>query len=244
MTDRERETEPTDGESVREAEEREPESGAREQESGAREQESEEPTPASDSADERLDRRTVLKGTAVAGFAGAGLSGSASAGGWNEITFCAVTHDVFRYHFEASGSVKRGGEFESDSFDEVGEDFASGAVSKERCDSFRFTGDVEKLRLEGPGKVLINGTVVKDTTEPDLPNTITIEAEDVAVNYKFRVSGRVEKGPEADPDDDVVDSNVVRGSLGAGGTDSFRYSGAIAFDEATGPVTVTLDIDS
>lgn len=190
-----------------------------------------------------LDRRTVLKGTAVAGLAGAGLSGSASASGWNEITFCAAGHDVFRYYFETDGRVKRGGTFESDDWDDVGHDFVSGATSKERCDSFLFTGKIEKLRLDGAGTVRINGKVVKDTTKPDLPNAITIEAGDRAADYKFRVSGRVVPGDEADAGDDVIDSNVVRGGLAPGGTDNYRYSGAIAFDRATGPVTVTLEID-
>lgn len=221
MTDRKRETESADD-------------GA---EQGA------ETTGTIDSNNDRLDRRTVLKGTAAAGLAGAGLSGSASASGWNEITFCAVSYDVFEYHFEVDGQVKRGGTYESDRWDDVGEDFVSGAVSKERCDSFLFTGDVETLRLDGPGKVLINGTMVRDTTKPDLSNTITIEAGNRDVDYKFRVSGQVEPGPKADPGEDVISDNVVRGALAAGGIDNFRYSGAIAFDEATGPVTVTLDIN-
>lgn len=232
MTDRERATEPTDDGAER---------GAPAERDGPRERESETRKRATDG---RLDRRTVLKGTAAAGFAGAGLSGTASASGWNEITFCAAGDDVFRYHFEASERVERGGKFESDDGDRVGEDFASGAVAEERCDSFRFTGDVEKLRLDGPGTVLINGEVVEDTTEPDLPNTITIDAGDEVAKYKFRVSGRVEPGPNADSGDDVIEGNVVRGAVASGGTDDFRYSGAIAFDRATGPVTVTLDIDS
>lgn len=192
-----------------------------------------------------LDRRTVLKGTAVAGLAGGGVTGTASAGGWNEIVFTSVSDEVFEYWFEVSGEVKRGGTYRSDAWDDVGEDRVHGASDDEGSDSFLFTGNLEKLRLKGPGKVFVDGDLVEDTTkrEKRLPNEITIEAEGDFVRYKFRVSGRVEKGESANENDRVLDSNVVRGSVGGKGSDDYRYSGAIAFDEADGPVTVTLDVD-
>ncbi|NEU55828.1 twin-arginine translocation signal domain-containing protein [Halorussus sp. MSC15.2] len=199
-----------------------------------------------ESTDARIDRRTVLKGTAAAGVAGTGLAGTASASGddQREITFCAAEEETFSYFVRVSGSLERGGTHESDEYDAVGEDFAEGAVSAERCDSFVFTGDVENVKLDGPGKVFVDGDLLEDTTTEDeekLSNQITIQGKGTRVEYKFRVSGRVEPDDSIEASDEVSDS-VVRGAVNSG-SDVFRYSGAIAFDEADGPVTVTLDVN-
>jgi hypothetical protein len=213
-----------------------------------------------ESTDGRLDRRSVLKGTAAAGLAGAGLSGAASAESGNEITFCAAGDETFSYFVRVSDSLWRGGSYESDKYDAVGDDFAEGAVAEERCDSFLYSGKVEELKLDGKGKVFVNGDLVRDTTrdedededekDEDLPNRIRIEAKGERVAYKFRVSGRVEKGSEAGTlGVDTIEGNVVRGKVG--GTidgnedpvDDYRYSGAIAFDSTDGPLKVTLHID-
>ncbi|WP_276298863.1 hypothetical protein [Halorussus lipolyticus] len=210
-----------------------------------------------ESTEGRIDRRSVLKGTAVAGLAGAGLAGTASAAGENEITFCAVGSETFSYEVSVTGEVMRGGTYESDSYDEIlSESSARGAVSEGRCDSWLFTGDPESLELDGPGKVFVNGELFRDTTSGgdtgggQLPNRIRIEAKGERVAYKFRVSGRVEKGAQAGTlGVDVIDGNVVRGKVGGsiGGNpdpvDDYRYSGSLAFDSADGPLKVTLDID-
>ncbi|WP_137284823.1 twin-arginine translocation signal domain-containing protein [Halorussus salinisoli] len=203
-----------------------------------------------DSADDResnIDRRTVLKGTAAAGFAASGLAGTASADGFDEITFCAVGEEVFSYVVSVTGKVERGGTYESDSGDEIlDENSARGAVSDGRCDSWLFTGEPTELKLDGPGKVFVNGELFEDTTEDDekrLPNTITVEGEGPKTEYKFRVSGRVEAADNVESSDRISDSNTVRGVVN-GGFDVYRYSGAIAFDEPDGSLTVTLDFDS
>ncbi|MFC4447668.1 twin-arginine translocation signal domain-containing protein [Halorussus aquaticus] len=198
-----------------------------------------------ESTDARIDRRTVLKGTAAAGVAGTGLAGTASASDddQREITFCAAGEETFSYFVRVSGSLERGGTYESDEYDAVGDDFAEGAVSAERCDSFAFTGDVGNVKLNGPGKVFVDGDLLEDTTDDEetLPNKITIQGEDTRAEYKFRVSGRVEPDDSIESSDEVSDS-AVRGAVNSG-SDVFRYSGAIAFDEADGPVTVTLDVN-
>lgn len=199
-----------------------------------------------ESTDGRVDRRSVLKGTAAAGLAGTALAGNASAaGGEKEIRFCAAGDETFEYYVRVSDSLERGGKYESDEWDEVGDDFAEGATSEKRCDSFVFEGEIEKLKLSGPGKVYVDGDLVEDTTEDDekeLPNTVTVEAEGEELAYKFRVSGAVEKGPKAGSADEV-DGNVVRGEVYSDDVDDYRYSGAIAFADADGPLTVTLDIN-
>ncbi|UPW01127.1 hypothetical protein M0R88_03255 [Halorussus gelatinilyticus] len=191
-----------------------------------------------------LDRRTLLKGTAAAGLAGAGVAGTAGATGWREITFCAAGEATFSYEVSVSGRVKRGGTYESDAGDDlVDENTARGAVGDGRCDSWLFTGDPTDLQLDGPGKVYVDGDLFEDTTEDerDLPNTVTIRARGESVEYKFRVSGRVEKGDLADDGDDI-DGNTVRGAVGGEARDDFRYSGSLAFDRSDGPLEVTLRI--
>ena len=209
-------------------------------------------TDAGKSTDDRIDRRSVLKGTAAAGLAGAGLSGTASADGANEITFCSAGSERFSYFVRVSDELWRGGTYESDEYDALGHDFAEGACAEERCDSFRYTGKVEELTLNGPGTVFVNGDLVRDTTKDreELPNTIRIEAKGERAAYKFRVSGRVQKGSEAGSlGVDTIDGNVVQGEVGGSiqgnqdPTDDYRYSGALAFDEADGPLKVTLHLD-
>lgn len=205
-----------------------------------------------ESTDGGLDRRTVLKGTAVAGLAGTGAAGTASATEWNEIVFTAATEGLFEYWFEVSGKVKRGGPYQSDAWDKVGKRSVHGAADEKKSDSFLFSGDLEKLRLKGLGKVFVNGELIEDTSKEakedekekkkKLPNTITIESEDKRVEYKFKVAGHVEKGPDAG-EADKVDGNTVRGAVYPGDVDDFRYSGAIVFDKTDGPLTVTLELN-
>jgi hypothetical protein len=194
--------------------------------------------------DGRLNRRTLLKGTAAAGLAGSGLAGNAGATSEREVTFCAAGDATFSYQISVSGEVMRGGTYESDSFDEiVDENTARGAVAEKRCDSWLFTGEPTDLQLEGPGKVFVDGELFEDTTkdEPELPNRILVQGEGKSAQYKFRVSGQVRKGEFAN-DGDNIDGNTVRGVV-AGGKDSYRYSGSLCFDESSGPVTVTLDVN-
>lgn len=206
-----------------------------------------------ESNDERIDRRSVLKGTAAAGLAGAGLSGTASAAGENEITFCAAGKATFSYKVSVTGRVERGGTYQSDRFDEIlSEGSARGAVSEGRCDSWLFTGEPTSLELDGPGKVFINGKLIRDTTKEKkekLPNRIVIRAKGPRVPYKFRVTGRVEKGAQAGTlGVDTIEGNVVRGKVGGSiqgnpdPVDDYRYSGALAFDTDDGPLKVTLHI--
>ncbi|WP_135826143.1 hypothetical protein [Halorussus ruber] len=198
---------------------------------------------------EGIDRRTVLKRTTAAGIAGAGAVGTASAEEYKHLRFKAAGEETFRYRVSVSGKLKR--EENRDGYDTlVDENTAEGAASKGRYDDWLFTGDITSLELEGPGMVLVDGEVVEDTTEADeLTNTITLEADE-RVAYKFRVSGRVEKGPTAGTlGVDTVEDNVVRGKVGGSiegnedPADDYRYSGSIAIDDADGPLTVTLDID-
>lgn len=110
--------------------------------------------------------------------------------------------------------------------------------------------------LKGTAAVGLTGTGMTGTATADdtiqaeeLPHRITIEAGDSRVSYKFRVSGQVAKAPEAGTlGVDTIEENVVRGEVGGSlegnpdPVDDYAFSGAIAFVEASGPMTVTLDI--
>ena len=96
------------------------------------------------------------------------------------------------------------------------------------------------------------GTAADASQSDELPHRVTIEpgSGGQRVAYHFRVSGAVEPGSEAGTlGVDTVDGNVVRGEVG--GTlqgnpdpvDDYRFSGAIAFADADGPLSVTLDIN-
>lgn len=194
-----------------------------------------------------IDRRTLLKGTAAAGVAGSALSGSASAHE-NEILFRSVSDERFEYQVTVTGGIERG-DWTEPGLDKVGKNTAKGWASGGGGDDFLFSGKIKDLDLEGPGKVFVNGDLIRDTTQKEkkrkkkLPNTITIEGQDRDVNYKFRVGGRVEKGDDADSGDRILDSDVVRGAVVEQGTDNFHYSGSLVFDSADGPLRVCLDLN-
>jgi hypothetical protein len=165
-----------------------------------------------------------------------------------ELVVRAAEGETVSYTFRVSGSVERG-EAADDRDAVLGGTAAKGEVTDGGEDSFRFTGELVNLRLDGPGTVSVDGELVRDTTEGGLSNAITLEAADERVAYEFRVSGRVEAGEEAGTlGVDTIEGNVVRGKVG--GTiqgnddpvDDYHYSGSIEIAESDGPVTVTLDI--
>jgi hypothetical protein len=96
--------------------------------------------------------------------------------------------------------------------------------------------------------VFVNGDLLEDTTKR-LPNEITVRPKGRKVDYRFRVSGRVEMTRDSGRlTDKVISGSKVRGSVGSDvdgmdAVDRFQFSGAIAFDEADGPLTVKLDLN-
>ncbi|WP_276300581.1 hypothetical protein [Halorussus lipolyticus] len=207
-----------------------------------------------DDTDATPNRRTVLRGAAVVGLplmadAGSARTGPASAQADHELVVRAAEGETVTYTFRVSGSVERG-ETADDRDAVLGGTAVKGEVFDGREDSFRFTGELVTLRLDGAGTVHVDGELVRDTTTDDaLPNTITLEAEDERVAYEFRVSGQVAKTEDAGTlGVDTIEGNVVSGKVGGSiqgnpdPVDSYRYSGAIEVEETDGPLTVTLDI--
>ena len=155
-----------------------------------------------------------------------------------------------QYRIRVSGVIEKG-EHAGTTDDIADGNVAVGFVeagNASELDSFDFTGDIVEFEvLAGSvGAVAVDGRAVEDPVglpHSDLTNRLTVEAAGEYVAYAFQVSGRVEKGPYADESDRILDSNVVRGAVGGEGVDDYRYSGAVAFDEADGPLTVTLEIE-
>lgn len=181
----------------------------------------------------------MLKGAAAAGLVGAAVPGTASAHP-NRIEFRSVSDEVFRYDFSVTGKVERERSDDGDRL--IGGDRVKGACRSGGVDAFGFSGEIRRLELTGPGKVFLNDRLVRDTTR-SLPNRVVIEAVDEYAEYRFKVTGRVEKGSNAGPDDRLIDSNVVEGAVGGQGVDDYLYSGSLVFESAAEPLTVTLELN-
>lgn len=130
----------------------------------------------------RIDRRALLRGVgatvALGSFGGASrsraradqgtqLTGRVATAGEtdsrNTITIRAASQEDVFYEFSASGSVSRGGQYQSDSGDEIRGNTVSGAVGEGRADSFAFTGRITSFAAEGgPLEVFVNGRQVED----------------------------------------------------------------------------------
>ncbi|WP_440008261.1 twin-arginine translocation signal domain-containing protein [Halomicrococcus sp. SG-WS-1] len=202
-----------------------------------------------DATDGAVSRRTVLKGTTAAGVAGGLLPGQVSGHPKpRTITVKALTVPA-RYRFTVSGEVAR--RPSAGASDEIrNHRTVLGRIdTRGEIDEFAFSGEVTSFEtLKGDVDVVVDGKRVetkrtKKAKEPALPNGITIQAEGDDVSYRFRVTGRVRKGPNADGGDSVVDGTTVSGAVGGRGTDDYRYSGSLVFDSTEGPLTVTLELD-
>lgn len=198
-----------------------------------------------------IDRRTILKGTAAAGLGASGaLAGRAGAHSKPHTITIKAGRTPCKYRIRVSGAIEKG-EHAGTTDEIVDGNVAFGFVeagNEGELDSFDFTGEIVAFDVVAGSvrAVSVDGKTVDDPVglpHSGLPNRMTVEAQGEYVTYAFRVSGRVAKGPNADDGDRIADSNVVRGAVGGEGVDDYRYSGAVAFDEADGPLRVTLDID-
>ncbi|WP_435177881.1 hypothetical protein [Halorussus sp. AFM4] len=211
-----------------------------------------------------VDRRTMLKGTAAAGLAGSALSGTGAAQGLPNKIVIEAGETPLSYRITVSGEIAKGQQ--AGGTDEISADGTTvrgyEQDDNDGVDDYRFSGRITGFEVtEGSvASVSVNGQTVDDpvglpessdsSNGSQLPNTVTIEpgSEGRRVAYHFRVSGNVEPGPEAGTlGVDTVDGNVVRGEVG--GTlqgnpdpvDDYRFSGAIAFADADGPLNVTIE---
>ncbi|NHN58983.1 MULTISPECIES: hypothetical protein [Halorussus] len=217
--------------------------------------------------DRPVDRRTMLKGTAAAGLAGGALSGSGAAQSLPNKIRIEADETPLWYEISVSGRIVKGSQ--AGETDEISDDGTT-VEGYERddnngVDDYRFSGRITGFEVtEGSvDSISVNGETVDDpvglpessddsdsANGSQLPNAVTIEPgnEGERVAYHFRVSGTVEPGPEAGTlGVDTIEDNVVQGKVGGSiegnddPVDDYLFSGAIAFDDADGPLTVTIE---
>jgi hypothetical protein len=121
-----------------------------------------------------VGRRAVLRGVASAGLAGTALTGTASAGGRKseggeekqQVTFRAASGGTFNFQLVVTGRVGTdgAGSVVAGRDVQVAGSVAQGTVADGERRRFTFTGEIALLQISGPGAVLVDGEVVRDTT--------------------------------------------------------------------------------
>lgn len=207
---------------------------------------------------DRINRRSVLKGTVGAGLLTTGLSGIASADEWRKIEFCATSDEVFDYRIvvEEGGEVKRG--TGTDSGDEVGDRTIDGACAKERCDDFRIKGEIVDHELNGPGEVFIDEKRVDLSGDGGRDGGDDGDLDKVAdsnfgkqlrfdslssqvFSYEVTVGEKIRRESNRDGRDTLVNNTTARGKSADGNHDDWRFLGDIVRLELSGPGRVLVD---
>jgi hypothetical protein len=132
------------------------------------------------------------------------------------------------YELAVSGSLEKSTVLGAtvDSNDEMSDASATGQVGGGGRDSYEFTGEITRLILWGGANLYYNGEQV-DPAEY-LQNTVTIESQSDAAYSVVTSDGIVKSAAmgAADPNDDIS-GRTASGYVGAGGQDSYAYSGEI-----------------
>lgn len=81
----------------------------------------------------------------------------------NEVLFRSVTDERFEYRITVSGEIHRG-DWTDPNDALVNKNTAKGWASRGGGDDFVFSGEIKDLDVNGPGKVIVNGDVIRDTT--------------------------------------------------------------------------------
>ena len=128
------------------------------------------------------------------------------------------------YSFDVSGGIAgRYGHSGEDGID-IQRGRVDGAVGG-GTDSYAFSGSVTDFDMDGDAIVYLDGEVAE--YGPYLSNTVTIASDSstgARATYSFTVGGGLEKGPKADPNDDLS-GRSASGQVGGGGRDNYRFSG-------------------
>lgn len=202
----------------------------------------------SEPTNDRMGRRTVLKTAAAVGVAGAGFAGTASADEWKTLRFQSTSDDAFEYHVKVSGALERTSN--TDAGDELIDGHtAEGACSRQRDDGWRFKGEIEKLEVSGPGKVYVDGELVKDTSgekdhddDDDEQHHLRFQStSDQLFSYRVKVSGTITREANRDGGDTKVDEHTAEGRARGGNHDDWLFTGSIEDVELDGPGKVLID---
>ncbi len=128
----------------------------------------------------------------------------------------------------------------------TGEDVISGSAATGAvgggADSYRFSGTLADIELDGEADAYLNGERL-DTT-PTFDHTLTIASNGGRFSYRFSVSGDLAKsdanGATIDDNDDIS-GRTATGQGGGGGRDSYSFAGELLDLDVDGDATVTLD---
>ncbi|WP_049923639.1 hypothetical protein [Halopiger djelfimassiliensis] len=138
--------------------------------------------------------------------------------------------DVTRYEFAVDGAAEKatadGASIDDE--DEIEDGVVHGVVADWK-DAFRFSGDLERLTVDGPGTVTVNGDVVDPADYgPELPHVLEVEGRGAPTSYEITVDGTIELDSEAAPEHEAttISGSTVQSSV-TDSTQTYRFSGAL-----------------
>lgn len=209
----------------------------------------------------RVTRRGVC--TAAAGLVLAGASGTGTAQETDpERTIRIVSTGDERVFYEigVSGRIEAGDEADltdASHPDGVDDRRASGSTVDGGADSYRFSGAITALTVDGPAAVYVDGERIDpaDYGEGDesaaeaLDRSLRIVSTgDERAFYEIAVSEEIAPGEEANLTDathpDSVEGRTAAGAVTEGGADSYRFSGEVTAVSLEGPARVFVDGDA
>ena len=106
-------------------------------------------------------------------------------------------------------------------------------------DSYRISGSIVSIGVEGPATVLVDGETV-DPAEYGLPNRLTIIGTGASSTFEFSVDGELKSDPNVSEDGDLVPGSSVEGTV-ADGVRGFRFDGEISYFQFDGEAGVYLN---
>ncbi|WP_079977603.1 S8 family peptidase [Halococcus sediminicola] len=151
---------------------------------------------------------------------------------------------VDEYTLATSGTLKYTGangatiDFDSDRWGST----ATGRVDGGDTDSYKFSGALVAFDIDGDATAYLNG----ERIDPDdyLDNVLTIEGSGSVDEYTLASSGTLKStganGASIDSNDEQWGS-TVRGQVGGGGRDSYKFSGALVALDVSGDTTAYLN---
>ncbi|WP_135854244.1 hypothetical protein [Halorussus salinus] len=190
---------------------------------------------------------------AVAGVLGGETLRRSLRGDRRELTVESEGGGVAVYEFAVTGSLSKTESSRSDTVDGAR---AYGWVGPKRgVDTFRYSGEITALELNGPARITRDGSQVTDDDYPALPGAVT--ADDVPggpgsdvleirsdgggmAAYEFTASRYVGKLESAAGDE--VEGRTARGHVGpVRGADGYEFSTEMESFSVTGPASVYLN---
>jgi hypothetical protein len=142
----------------------------------------------------------------------------------------------YSYEFTVSGDLEK--RDMADPNDTVSGNTASGQGGGSGRDRYSFSGEITTFDLDGDAVVTLNGERIDVSQYAG--NTLVIDGNSGRYSYTFLVSGGLEKGDAADPND-IIRGKTATGQGGSGGRDSYTFSGQILAFDLNGDATAYLN---